>query len=76
MRSEVEIVSAMNEWLSTEGLDPAEINVIKELKLLAPRGWEIFQHNARFYLEVMPEVMIGAVRKARSQGKCKEWPSA
>lgn len=76
MPSKEQLIKAMNEWLSTTGLHPAEENMIEELKRAAGAGEFPFQAHANMFAEVMPDIVVSAVRKARSQGKCKEWPSA
>ncbi|APH74101.1 hypothetical protein [Aquibium oceanicum] len=67
-------VKAMDEWLTTQGLDQGEINMISELKKRAGQGEEPLRAIALFYRQVMPETVISAVNKARAQGKCKCYP--
>ena len=76
MQSESQIVAAMQEWKTTEGLHPAEINVIDQLERVAALGWWPFIDAFRMFTEVMPDVIQSAVMKARTQGRCKEWPDA
>lgn len=64
---------AMEEWLTTEGLNQAEINFIEELHNRAMIGEAPFRMTATFFAQAMPEVVISAVNKARSQGKCLSW---
>ncbi|RUU74636.1 hypothetical protein [Mesorhizobium sp. M7A.F.Ca.MR.362.00.0.0] len=76
MPSKEQIIKAMDEWLTTEGLVLAERQVIEALKLNAQRSVETFAETARYFHEVLHDIVMSAVNKARSQGKCKEWPSA
>ncbi|RWH49588.1 MAG: hypothetical protein E5V72_03410 [Mesorhizobium sp.] len=76
MPSKEQLIKAMDEWLSTRGLHPAEENMIEELKRAGGFGWAPLVASANMFAEVMPDIVVSAVRKARSQGKCKEWPSA
>jgi len=76
LQSSRQIIKAMDEWLSTEGLHPAEIGMIDQLRTVAEYGWTSFRASALMLRETMPDIVISAVTKARSQGKCKEWPSA
>lgn len=76
MPSSQQIVKAMDEWISTEGLHPAEVGMIEELKRAGGFGWTALKASANTFAEVMPDIVKSAVHKARTQGKCKEWPSA
>ncbi|ESY35792.1 hypothetical protein NKK48_01705 [Mesorhizobium sp. C386A] len=76
MPSKEQIIKAMDEWLTTVGLDHAEQSFIKELKVNAGLGVGHFADTARFFHEVINPTVMSAVNKARIQGKCKEWPSA
>lgn len=76
MPNSTQILKAMNEWLTTDGLHPAEIGMIEEMKRAGGHGWTHLQAAARTFADVMPDIVKSAVAKARSQGKCKEWPSA
>lgn len=74
MPNSIQILKAMDEWLSTEGLHPAEKGMIEELKRAGGHGWAALQVAATTFAEVMPDIVKSAVHKARAQGKCKEWP--
>ncbi|TPJ51645.1 MULTISPECIES: hypothetical protein [unclassified Mesorhizobium] len=76
MPNSLQITRAMDEWLSTEGLHPAEVGMIEEMKRAGAFGHAPLLLAARTFAETMPDIVISAVNKARSQGKCKEWPSA
>ncbi|WP_292549605.1 hypothetical protein [Mesorhizobium sp.] len=76
MPNKEQIVKAMDEWLSTKGLHPAEVGMIEEMKRAGGFGWAPLVAAANTFADVMPDIIKSAVRKARSQGKCKEWPSA
>ena len=64
----------MDEWLSTEGLHPAEENFIKELRKAAENSPSKFYVTASFYWHSMPDFIMSAINKARTQGKCRCWP--
>lgn len=74
MPNKEQIVKAMDEWLSTKGLHPAEVGMIDQLRTVAEYGWPSFRASALMFRETMPDIVISAVTKARKQGKCKEWP--
>ncbi|WP_181173130.1 hypothetical protein [Mesorhizobium sp. B2-4-1] len=75
MPSKEQIVKAMDEWLSTEGLHPAEVGMIDELKRAGGVGEFAFQAAANLFAEAMPDIVESAVAKARAQGKCRDWPA-
>ena len=74
MPSKDQIVKAMDEWLTTEGLHPAEVGMIDEMKRAGGFGYAPLLASARLFAETMPDIVKSAVHKARSQGKCQEWP--
>ncbi|WP_353640764.1 hypothetical protein [Mesorhizobium sp. WSM2239] len=65
----------MDEWLTTEGLNPPEISMIQELKRVAGVGEAPFRDIARYFAANLREVVVSAVIKAREQGKCQCWPN-
>lgn len=75
MPSNQQIQRAMDEWLSTKGLNPPEIAMIEELKRVGGIGEMPFRDTCRYLGVHMREVVISAVIKAREQEKCQCWPN-